>query len=358
MRPTPPRWPARTPARPPGRRSPASPRAGEAPPLGGTPGPGQARSPGASFARFAADVSHYLSLEPRQLPSRYLYDDLGSALFEAICRLPWYPLTRAEMRLLAAHAPEILDGRVTSIAELGAGSGLKLSELIRSSGSRPPRLDVQIVDVSAAALAEARQTLGEFPGLRLTTHETTYEAGLERLRGAPPARGRRLMLFLGSNIGNFDPKGRDLFLRAVRAALRPGDGLLIGVDLVKPAGALRLAYDDPLGVTAAFNLNLLARINRELWGDFVLDRFAHQVVWNRDESRIEMHLRSRRAQRVVIPAAGLDLTLREGETIWTESSYKYGIEGIVEMLRQAGFAIAAQWVDDPARFALTLAEAE
>jgi dimethylhistidine N-methyltransferase len=338
-------------AGPSGRRSTAP------PPGASTVAPAEAIPSAPSVAQFAADVKRYLTLSPRQLPSRYLYDELGSSLFEAICRLPWYPLTRAEMRLLVAHAPEILDRGITSIVELGAGSGLKLQALLRAAGPRRGRLEAHIVDVSAAALLETRRALAGFDGLRLLTHETTYEAGLEMLRQMPPARGRRLMLFLGSNVGNFDPEGRDRFLSSLRGALRSGDRLLIGVDLVKPERDLLPAYDDPLGVTAAFNLNLLARINRELWADFVLDRFEHHVVWNAERSRMEMHLRSTVAQRVVVPAAGLELTLRKRETIWTESSYKYEVGGVVEMLERAGFGIAGQWVDAPDRFALTLAEA-
>jgi dimethylhistidine N-methyltransferase len=333
-------------------------RKATAPPPGASPiAPADAIPSAPSVAQFAADVKRYLTLSPRQLPSRYLYDELGSSLFEAICRLPWYPLTRAEMRLLEAHAPEVLDRRVTSIVELGAGSGLKLAALLRTAGPQRGRLGAHIVDVSAAALAETRRALAGFDGLRVMTHETTYEAGLETLRRAPHAGGRRLMLFLGSNIGNFDPEGRDRFLRSLRGALRSGDRLLLGADLVKPVRDLLPAYDDPLGVTAAFNLNLLARINRELWADFVLDRFEHHVVWNKERSRIEMHLRSTVAQRVVVPAAGLDLALRKDETIWTESSYKYEAGGVVEMLERAGFGIVAQWLDAPDRFALTLAEA-
>jgi dimethylhistidine N-methyltransferase len=325
--------------------------------------PLRAHDAAAAAALFGSDVRHFLTHSPRQLPSRYLYDDLGSALFEAICRLPDYPLTRAETRLLTAHAPEILDPRVTSIVELGAGSGLKLATLLRTAGWHRGRLDVHVVDVSAAALAETRRALAAFPDLQVVTHETTYEAGLERLRRAPgpksasAARGRRLMLFLGSNLGNFDPEGRDVFLRALRKALRPGDGLLLGVDLVKPERDLRLAYDDPLGVTAAFNRNLLARINRELWGDFDLDRFAHRVVWNAGKARIEMHLEALAEQRVRIPGAALDLTFRPGETIWTESSYKYEPAGISALLEETGFAVTAQWEDAAGRFALTLSDA-
>jgi dimethylhistidine N-methyltransferase len=311
----------------------------------------------AAAARFGQDVRQYLTLSPRQLPSRYLYDDLGSSLFEAICRLPEYPLTRAEMRLLSTHATEIVDLRVTSIVELGAGSGLKLATLLRTAGSNRGRVDVHVVDVSATALSETRRALAEFPDLRVVTHETTYEAGLESLKRAPGARGRKLMLFLGSNLGNFDPDGRNVFLRALRGALAPRDRLLLGVDLVKPVRDLIAAYDDPLGVTAAFNRNLLARINRELWADFDVDRFAHHVVWNAELARIEMHLKSLADQRVRIPGAALDLTFRSGETIWTESSYKYEAAEIEALLERAGFAVAAQWVDAPGRFALTLSDA-
>ncbi len=325
-----------------------------------TPGPEAvttATSAVAARSGFASDVREFLTQSPRQLPSRYLYDDLGSALFEAICRLPWYPLTRAELRLLRAHAREILDAGVTTVVELGAGSGLKLSELIRSAGPRRAPLDVHVVDVSASALGQTRSALEGLEQVRVATREATYEAGLLEFARARTGGGRALMLFLGSNLGNFDPPGRDLFLLSMRAALRAGDGLLLGVDLVRPERELLLAYDDPLGVTAAFNLNLLSRINRELRGNFDLDAFAHHVVWNGARSRVEMHLRSLRAQRVVVREAGLDLTLRDGETIWTESSYKYDAAGIVAMLERAGFAVGAQWIDAVDRFALTRAVA-
>jgi dimethylhistidine N-methyltransferase len=308
-------------------------------------------------ARFASDVRDFLTRQPRQLPSRYLYDELGSALFEAICRLPWYPLTRAELRLLQAHAREILDAGVTTIVELGAGSGLKLSALIQAAGPGRAPLTVRIVDVSPSALDQTRGALEGLDRISVSTREATYEVGLEELGVARRDGGRTLMLFLGSNIGNFDPPGRDLFLRSMRAALRAGDGLLLGVDLVRSERDLRLAYDDPLGVTAAFDLNLLARINRELQGNFDLDAFGHQVIWNAAESRVEMHLRSLRTQRVAIRAAELDLELREGETIWTESSYKYDAAGIVAMLERSGFGVGAQWIDAVDRFALTRAEA-
>jgi dimethylhistidine N-methyltransferase len=313
-------------------------------------------APGADD-QFAIDVRDYLTRTPRQLPSRYLYDDLGSALFEAICRLPWYPLTRAELRLLEAHAREILGSGVTTAIELGPGSGAKLSALLTAAGSSRSRLDVHLVDVSESALAQARGALEGFENVRVLTHPATYEVGLKQSVRARPFPGHRLTLFLGSNIGNFDPPGRDAFLRSVRTALDPGDRFLLGADLVRPERTLLLAYDDPLGVTAAFNLNLLSRINRTLGGNFDLDGFAHHVRWNEAHSRIELHLRSRRKQSIDIRAADLQLVMAEGEMIWTESSYKYEPTGIVAMLERSGFKVRAQWIDPVDRFALTHAEA-
>ena len=167
--------------------------------------------------------------------------------------------------------------------------------------------------------------------------------------------GATLTLFLGSNIGNFDPPGADAFLRSIRAALTRGDAFLLGADLVKPEAELRLAYDDPLGVTAAFNRNLLVRINRELGGDFDLDAFRHRAVWNAEASRVEMHLVSRRDQHVRVAAAELEFDIAEGESIWTESSYKYQPDLVVRMLREAGFQLLTQWVDRNHGFALTMA---
>ena len=317
-------------------------------PAGATPG----------LARgFAGEVRHFLTQQPRQLPSRYLYDDLGSALFEAICRLPWYPLTRAELRLLEGHARDILDAGVTTIVELGSGSGDKLSALIAGANNDRGRLDLHLVDVSGSALAQAARALEGHDNVRVVTHRATYETGLEELGLARTLTGRRLALFLGSNIGNFDPPGRDAFLVSVRSVLDRGDALLLGVDLVKPTPDLLLAYDDPLGVTAAFNLNLLTRINRELQGDFDLRGFTHVAIWNEERSRIEMHLRSDRRQRIAVRSADLAFVMEPGETIWTESSYKYRPADIVSMLERTGFGVRAQWIEAVDRFALTLAEA-
>ena len=311
-----------------------------------------------SITDFTSAVQYYLALRPRQLPSRYLYDALGSALFEAICRLPWYGITRAESRLLAAHAADILEplAPLSRIVELGSGSGDKMRLLLGAAGADRAPLDVHLVDLSASALDAATQALAPLDGVTVTTHLARYESGLiEAVAGRDT--GRTLVLFLGSNIGNFDPPGAAAMLRAIRASLRTGDALLLGADLVKPEADLRLAYDDPLGVTAAFNRNLLVRINRELAGTFDIDRFAHRAVWNDGESRVEMHLVADAAQEVTIARARLRLQFERGEAIWTESSYKYQPERIAATLEIAGFAVAGEWIDDRDRFGLTLATA-
>jgi len=312
---------------------------------------------------FASDVEYYLTQEPRQLPSRYLYDALGSALFDAICELPWYPVTRAELGLLEAHGRAIF-ARTTPlsrIVELGPGNGAKLMRLMEA-GLRGPRrperhLTLHLVDLSPKALDESSHALAGLPDVEIVTHRAAYEAGLiEATRETGPGT-RTLVLFLGSNVGNFDPPGAGAFLRSIRAALAPGDGLLIGADLVKPERELLLAYDDPLGVTSAFNRNLLVRINRELGGEFDIDAFAHRAVWNREESRVEMYLVSRRRQRVRVAAAGVDFTMDEGETIWTESSYKYQPETLARMLDRTGLHPADLWLADEGPFALALVTA-
>jgi uncharacterized SAM-dependent methyltransferase len=206
-------------------------------------------------------------------------------------------------------------------------------------------------------LAGSTRALEGFDAVRVVTHEASYETGLTEVRDGREASGRTLVLFLGSNIGNFDPPGAQEFLREIRANLSAGDFLLLGADLVKPEPVLRLAYDDPLGVTAAFNRNLLVRINRELGGNFVLASFAHRAGWNAAASRVEMHLVSVGRQDVRIEGADLEVTLGDGESIWTESSYKYEPDEVSVQVERAGFCRAAQWIDAPDRFALTLFEA-
>lgn len=310
---------------------------------------------GARRSRLADDVAYYLALTPRQLPSRYLYDELGSSLFEAICRLPWYRITSTERQLLRTRGAEILAlvSPIDNIVELGPGSGEKLMTLLMTSPRRDAR--VHLVDISAAALTKAAAALAG-AALTVVPHQATYEDGLAAIRRGQSTGGRTLVAFLGSNIGNFDPPGVDAFLRSVRSTLCPGDAFLLGTDLMKPEDELLIAYDDPLGVTAAFNRNLLVRVNRELGADFDVEAFGHQALWNASLARIEMHLVSRMRQRVRVPASELDIMFEPGERIWTESSYKYRVGEIAPLLGRAGFAVTAQWTEGT--YALTLATAQ
>jgi dimethylhistidine N-methyltransferase len=308
-------------------------------------------------ATFAAEVERDLALSPKQLQSKYLYDPLGSSLFDAICRLPWYRITRSELRLLAAYGDSIVsalgdaDG---TIVELGCGSGEKLMLLAEALERRGASAHVHLIDISSQALEQTEQRLNRLQHVSVVGHWSTYEEGLRTAAAARQEGGTMLVLLLGSNIGNFDPPAAARFLDRIRAALDPGDLLLLGADLVKPERELLLAYDDPLGVTAAFNKNLLVRINRELGGDFDLDAFRHRAVWNRAERRIEMHLVSTTAQSARARAGGARISFNAGEPIWTESSYKYEPERVIEMGIEASFATRDQWIDQQARFALTL----
>jgi dimethylhistidine N-methyltransferase len=320
----------------------------------------------ALLTEFAADVARDLQLTPKQLQSKYLYDALGSSLFEAICRLPWYRITRAESRLLERHAPEIVDhaafggqdaGTRATIVELGCGSGEKLMVLADALQDRGGSARVHLIDISSLALEQTEQRLTRLRHFSVVGHQSTYEEGLRAAAAARDPGSPVLVLLLGSNIGNFDTPAADAFLRRIRAALEPGDLLLLGADLVKPESQLLLAYDDPLGVTAAFNKNLLVRINRELAGNFDLAAFAHRALWNKTEQRIEMHLVSRRDQIIGIKGAGVEVPFVRDEWIWTESSYKYSEDQIIAMGAAARFHLVEQWIHGDARFALTLLRA-
>ena len=311
-------------------------------------------------SEFAADVRESLTKPgQRELPSKYLYDEVGSALFEAICLLPEYGLTRADTRLLQENAVEIVS-RVPSpvrVAELGSGSGKKTRWILEALSRRQITYYYPI-EISPHALAACEKELAQMDLVSIVGYEQPY---LEGLRSVAEGRGDRhhiLVLFLGSTIGNFDRDAGDAFLREVRATLRTGDALLLGTDLEKPVELQLLAYDDPAGVTAAFNLNLLARLNRELGADFDLTCFRHEARWNYADRRIEMHLRSTCRQSVHIPAANLRVVLDEDETIWTESSHKYKAEEIPEIAAHAGFRCDAQWLDAEWPFAQNLLIAE
>src|SRR5262245_9516796 len=259
----------------------------------------------------------------KELLSKYLYDDVGSSLFDVICLLPEYGLTRADARLLSAHADEVVARmpRPTLVAELGSGSGKKTRFVLEALALREPVV-YHPIDISNAALLQSEKELGAIEAVSVVGYEAEYLDGLAAVAKSR-ARGQKLLvLFLGSTIGNFDRPAGEAFLSRVRDELEPGDRLLLSTDLVKPESVTQRAYDDPLGVTAAFNKNLLVRINRELGGDFVLSRWAHRAHWNGGQHRIEMHLVSTVTQTARVQASRLSVDFLAGETIWTESSHK------------------------------------
>ena len=307
-------------------------------------------------SEFARDVRDGLSLRPKQLYSKYLYDALGSHLFEAVCHLPWYPITRAENRLLSSFAQQMV-GSVTDpamLVELGCGSGEKIAIVADALRGRGSSVMVHLIDISRTALEQSERTLGRLPHVSVVGHRATYEAGLRRAADLRTDDGTMLVLFLGSNIGNFDLPARQEFMREIRGCLRPGDGLLMGADLIKPEGDMLLAYDDPLGVTAAFDKNLLVRINRELGGTFDLNTFEHRAKWNTEASRMEMHLVSKQTQLVRVEACQAEFGFVRDESIWTESSYKFTPEVVREMGEQAGFRCRERWIDSESRFLATV----
>ncbi|MGH9442180.1 MAG: L-histidine N(alpha)-methyltransferase [Thermoanaerobaculia bacterium] len=317
---------------------------------------GPAKPASLAGSTFGHDVARDLALSPKQLQSKYLYDGLGIRLFESICQMPWYSITRAELSLLSRHALEISQEMAGPLilTELGPGDGEKTALLAAAFVRGRRRLATHLIDISQTALEQTEHRLGQYEGISVVGHRATYEEGLRRVAAARDGNGRLLVQFLGSNLGNFDTEAARTFLASIRAALRPEDALLLGADLVKPEADLLLAYDDPLGVTAAFNKNLLVRINRELGGNFDLAAFDHRALFNPEESRVEMHLVSRRRQDVAIPGAECEVRFEEGETIWTESSYKYSSEKLCEMVEEAGFSLERRYLESQARFTLDL----
>jgi dimethylhistidine N-methyltransferase len=308
----------------------------------------------------ASAVTEGLLSQPRWLPSWLFYDTAGSQLFNQITELPEYYLTRTERAIFAAHAREIVglaaDGDALRIVELGAGSADKTRLLLTAAVDRQDTVTYEPVDVSPSALEEAQERIErEIPGVLVSPRVEDYTKGLEL--DASIFGERRLVLYIGSSIGNFEPEEAQRLLQSVRAAIVPGDSILLGVDLAKDKSTLLAAYDDAAGVTAEFNLNLLARLNRELGADFDLSAFVHRAVWNAAQSRIEMHLVSRKRQRVSIPALDLKIDFALNETIHTENSYKYRPGQAEEALRTAGFTPAFTWMDNQKRFAVCLARA-
>jgi dimethylhistidine N-methyltransferase len=302
--------------------------------------------------QFASDVRAGLVKPQKELHSRYLYDDLGSSLFEAITYLPEYGLTRADERLLQRHAFEIAARLPSPVAviELGSGNGKKTRHLLRAIHSR--RLRYYPIDVSADALMRCEHDLSDVAEVHPLVQ--SYLDGMARATAERQPGESFLVMFLGSTIGNFERKCAVTFLRDLHRALLPGDMLLLGADLVKDRDRMLVAYDDPTGVTGAFNLNLLGRINRELGGDFRLRDFEHEARWNEEQRRVEMHLRSRFHQTAFISEADLAVTFLAGETIWTESSHKFEIDELDAMAADTGFRVAGRWIDSDWPFAESL----
>jgi dimethylhistidine N-methyltransferase len=309
---------------------------------------------------FAADVRAGLTKPvQKELLSKYLYDDVGSALFEVICKLPEYGLTRADERLLTRHANDIVNRLPESIAvaELGSGSGKKTRRILEALGQRQ-RTRYYPIEISRTALVMCERELSDIDSVSILGFEREYLDGLLEVAAERRPGQHLLVLFLGSTIGNFDRMAGLKFLNQVRRTLQRGDYLLLGTDLEKSSAQLLAAYDDELGVTAAFNLNLLARINRELEADFDLAQFGHVARLNDRCRSVEMHLQSTRRQTVNISGANLVVEFQNGETIWTESSHKYSSQEIFRMARTAGFRCDVQWIDEEWPFAENLLVAE
>lgn len=304
---------------------------------------------------FATDVRIGLTAARKWLPCLYFYDEVGSQLFEQICQLPEYYPTRTERAILEAHADELvtLVGHAVDLVELGSGSASKTRLLVEALLRRHGQLRFIPVDISRSILEESSLALVEaYDNLEIFAVAGEYHDGLDFLKSeaGPP----RLILWLGSNVGNFGRADAVHFLQRLRSAMRPGDRLLIGIDLRKAADLLVAAYDDAAGVTAAFNRNILTRINRELDGRFEPDRFRHSARWNESEGRIEMHLVSDTARTVGIGDLELTVSFAEGESIHTENSYKYSLDEIEALAAAAGFIVDGQWFDAERHFSVNL----
>ena len=304
---------------------------------------------------FAEDVRKGLSAQPKRFLPKYFYDELGSQLFDAICLLPEYYLTRAENEILTRYADDIVSsvsGQKT-LLEMGSGSASKTRLIIEALLRRQSDLLFMPVDISATALeSSSRILLQSYPRLRIEAYAADYFAGLAELAKNP--RPRTLALFLGSNISNFDREEALRFLKALRSVLQKGDALLLGADLKKDPAILEAAYNDALGVTSAFNLNVLARINRELGGTFDLRSFRHQAFYNEEMGRIEIYIESLINQRVRIEKLDLEIEFAAGELIHTENSYKYDTTGIAQLAVATGFELSRTWLDSQERFSSNL----
>jgi L-histidine Nalpha-methyltransferase len=308
----------------------------------------------------AVEVFTGLTGVPKTLSPWLFYDQAGSRLFEEITELPEYYVTRTERQILTEHADEIVSaaagGHDLSMIELGAGTATKTGLLLNAAVRLQGSVTYYPIDVSQTALDEARSRLeAELPEVTVQPIVADYTEGMRQ--NSTARSGRRLVLYIGSSIGNFSPADAVEVLRGVRAQLSPGDCLLLGTDMVKDARMLHAAYDDAAGVTARFNMNMLTRVNRELEGNFNPQLFRHQARWNAQDSRVEMHLESLLAQKVAIRALDLEVRFLLGETIHTENSYKFTDESVLALLTRAGFRLRRQWSDAHKWFTVYLAAA-
>lgn len=312
----------------------------------------QISTPGKLRSQFREDVAFGLQQSQKTLHPKYFYDAHGSRLFEDICRQPEYYLTRTEAQILNVHAADIAEQTAGSVLiELGSGSAVKTRLLFDEYQRRDQLQHYVPIDISASMLEEtARGLLNDYPTLCIDALATDYFTGLTVL----PAVGPRLVLFLGSNLGNFSPIEQSELFAYLATCLRPGDQLLLGLDLRKPVEILEAAYNDAAGVTADFNLNILRHINRELHADFDLDRFSHLAFYNHTAHQIEMHLQSESAHAVAIGALELDVSFRAGETIHTEISRKFDAREVQQQLLLYGLQFQTEWTDPNEFFALTL----
>ncbi|MFN8017128.1 MAG: L-histidine N(alpha)-methyltransferase [Acidimicrobiales bacterium] len=304
-------------------------------------------------AALRRDVAEGLAAPPRSLPPKWFYDAVGSDLFDQITRLPEYYPTEAERAALLAHASEIvaLSG-ADRLAELGSGSSDKTRALLDALAAEGRLAAYLPLDVSASALeAAAHDLVAQYPGLVVDGVVGDFDHHLDAI----PRGGRRLLAFLGGTIGNYDPPSRARLLTSIADALDPGECLLLGTDLVKDRGRLVAAYDDAAGVTAAFDRNVLAVVNRELGADFDLARFEHVAVWSEEHSRIEMRLRSTEAQTVAIPSLGMEVRFAAGEEVLTEISTKFTPDAVRAELWAARLEPIGWWTDSAGDFALSLA---
>jgi L-histidine N-alpha-methyltransferase len=304
---------------------------------------------------FSDDVRNGLSISPKRLPSKYFYDELGSALFDAITLMPEYYLTRAETEILRDWGWEIVRalGNPIEFIELGSGSAIKTRILIEEALRVQRTLKYSAIDISGEALRASAQALVEaYPALSVTAYAADYFSILGT--GTLKRSGRVLAMFMGSNIGNYEPDEARALLTGLGATLKPGDGLLLGTDLKKDSHTLELAYDDATGITAAFNKNLLSRMNRELGANFNLRNFTYVAKYDAKYGRVCAYLQAAKAHKVHFEQLGMTVAFARGERIHTESSYKYSLDDVAALAEQTGYALARSWTDKAKRFSVNL----